>query len=65
MFDHFWDFNRSVEGGVQGKAEIMRSRPLFREFWVYVKGMGYRPMVLPMFRPYLQCINRYLGNVGK
>jgi hypothetical protein len=34
MFDHFWDFDRLVEGGAQGEVEIVRSRPLFREFWV-------------------------------
>jgi hypothetical protein len=22
MFDHFWDFDRLVEGGAQGEAEI-------------------------------------------
>jgi hypothetical protein len=31
-------------------------------FRVYVTGMGCRPMGLPMFRPLLQCINRYLGD---
>jgi hypothetical protein len=30
MFDLFWDFDRLVEGRVQFKAEIARSRPLFR-----------------------------------
>jgi hypothetical protein len=34
-------------------------------FRVYVIGMGYRPRGLPMFRPHLQCINRYLGDVKK
>jgi hypothetical protein len=34
-------------------------------FRVYVTGMGCRPMGLPMFRPHLQCINRYLGDVRK
>jgi hypothetical protein len=37
MFDHFWDFDRLVEGRAQGKAEIMGSRPLFREFL----GLGF------------------------
>jgi hypothetical protein len=37
MFDHFWDFNRLVEGGVQGKAEIAGSHPLLREFL----GLGF------------------------
>jgi hypothetical protein len=56
MFDHFWDFDRLVEGGAQVEAEIAGSRPLFREvfgFRVYVMGMGCRPMGLPMFRPIL------------
>jgi hypothetical protein len=34
MFDHFWDFDRLVEGGAQGEVEIVGSRPLFRDFWV-------------------------------
>jgi hypothetical protein len=51
-----------------GEAEITGSRPLLRVFWgirVYVTGMGCRPMDLPMFRPHLYCINRYLGDVRK
>jgi hypothetical protein len=56
MFDHFWDFDRLVKGGVQGEAKITGSRPLFREILglgFYVMGMGCRPMGLPMFRPLL------------
>jgi hypothetical protein len=37
MFDHFWDFDRLVEGGVQGEVEIVGSQPLFREFL----GLGF------------------------
>jgi hypothetical protein len=37
MFDQFWDFDRLVEGGAQGEAEIVGSRPLFREFL----GLGF------------------------
>jgi hypothetical protein len=56
MFDLFWDFDRLVEGKAQVDAEIAGSQPLFREVFgirVYVTGMGYRPMGLPMFRPIL------------
>jgi hypothetical protein len=37
MFDYFWDFDRLVEGGAQGKEEIVGSRPLFRAFL----GLGF------------------------
>jgi hypothetical protein len=37
MFDQFWDFNRLVEGGAQGEAEIVGSLPLIREFL----GLGF------------------------
>jgi hypothetical protein len=30
----FWDFDRLVEGGVQGEAEIVGSHPPFRDFWI-------------------------------
>jgi hypothetical protein len=56
MFDHFWDFDMLVEDEHPGEVEIMRSRPLLRDFCgirVYVTGMGCRPMGLPMFRPHL------------
>jgi hypothetical protein len=56
MFDHFWDFDKLVEGRAQDKAVIAGSRPLFRVVFgigVYVMGMGCRPMGLPMFRPLL------------
>ena len=56
MFDLFWGFDRLVEGIVQVEAEIMGSRPPFREYFgirVYVMGMGCQPMGLPMFRPIL------------
>jgi hypothetical protein len=41
MFDQFWDFDRLVEGGAQGEAEIAGSRPLFRDFWVLGLCNGY------------------------
>jgi hypothetical protein len=34
MFDLFWDFDRLVEDGAQGEAEIAGSRPLLMDFWV-------------------------------
>jgi hypothetical protein len=37
MFDHFWDFDRLVEGGAQVKVEIVGSWPLFR----VVLGLGF------------------------
>jgi hypothetical protein len=32
MFEKLWDFDRLVEGGAQGEAEIAGSRLLLREF---------------------------------
>jgi hypothetical protein len=37
MFDLFWGLRQAIEGGVQVKAEIAGSQPLFR---AYVMGMG-------------------------
>jgi hypothetical protein len=37
MFDHFWDFDRLVEDGAPGEAEIAGSRPLFVGFL----GLGF------------------------
>jgi hypothetical protein len=34
MFDHFWDFDRLVEGRAQGEVKIAGSLHLFRDFWV-------------------------------
>jgi hypothetical protein len=34
MFDQFWDFDKLIEGGVQGEVDIAGSRPLIREFLV-------------------------------
>ena len=56
MFDHFWDFDRLVEDETPRRSEIMGYHTfcgLFGIFRVYVKGMGCRPMGLPMFRPFL------------
>ena len=56
MFDLFRDFDRMVEGRAQVEAKIMGSRPLFRIVFgirIYVRGMGCRPMGLPMSRPLL------------
>jgi hypothetical protein len=37
VFDHFWDFDRLVEDGVLGKADIARSHPPFVGFL----GLGF------------------------
>jgi hypothetical protein len=37
MFDHFWDFDRLVEGGALGKVDITGSWPLFR----VLLGLGF------------------------
>jgi hypothetical protein len=37
MFDQFWDFDKLVEGRVQGKVEIVGSQPLLRAFL----GLGF------------------------
>jgi hypothetical protein len=41
MFDQFWDFDRLVEGGAQGEAEIAGSRHLLWTFWVLGLCNGY------------------------
>jgi hypothetical protein len=35
MFDLFLGLRQAVEGGAQDEAEIVGSRPLFRDFWVF------------------------------
>jgi hypothetical protein len=55
VFDHFWDFNRIVKHGVPRRSGDRGISLILRAFWafrVYVTGMGCRPMVLPMFRPF-------------
>jgi hypothetical protein len=52
---NLWEFDRLVEDGAPGEAEIAGSRPLLWGlfgFRVYVMGMGCRPMGLPMLRPF-------------
>jgi hypothetical protein len=41
MFDLFLGLRQAVEGGAQGKAEIIGSPTLFRDFWVLVLCNGY------------------------
>jgi hypothetical protein len=49
MFELFWDFNNLFKGGAQVEAEIVGSRPLFREVFGirgYVMDIGCWPMVI-------------------
>jgi hypothetical protein len=51
MFDHFLDFDRLVEAEIGDRG----ISPILWDFWAlraYVTGMGCRPMVLPMIRPF-------------
>jgi hypothetical protein len=41
MFDLLLGHRQDVEGGAQFKAEITRSQPLFRDFWVLGLCNGY------------------------
>jgi hypothetical protein len=67
MFDHFWDFDRLVEGGAQGEAETAGSRPLFRDFWVKGLCNGYGMSThgfTHALAPFV-IINRNLGDVSR
>jgi hypothetical protein len=41
MFELFLGLRQAVEGRTQVEAEIMGSRPLFRDFWVLSLCNGY------------------------
>jgi hypothetical protein len=41
MFDLLLGLRQAVEGRAQVEAEIVGSRPLFRDFWVWVLCNGY------------------------
>jgi hypothetical protein len=68
MFDHFRDFDRLVEDKAPKRSGDHRISLILWFFWdfrVYVMGMEYWTMGLPMFMPLCKCINMYLGNVRK
>jgi hypothetical protein len=52
MFDLILGLRQAVEGGAQDEAEIVRSRPLFRDFWALGLCNGYGN-VIPWVYPCL------------
>jgi len=68
---HVWPFLGLRQAGRKQSARRSGDRGILPPFYgflslgFYVMGMGCHPMGLPMFRPHLQFINRYLGNVRK
>jgi hypothetical protein len=52
MFYHFWDFDRLVEGRVQGEAEIVGSWPLFKAVFLIHKDL-----LMTMVEFLITCVN--------
>jgi hypothetical protein len=67
MFDHFGTSIGWLKTERKAKRRSYDLVPFLRDFGfrVYVKSMGCQTMGLPMYRIILQCINRYLGDVGR